>query len=143
MTVLEGIDLLEDTWAKGVPLEQFERLRREAPVYWHPEEDGSGFWAVTKHADVVHASRHPLGADHRGGGVGPALQQAEEQARLAPEVVVHRARGALGPLGDRVDRRRLDAARGEELRGRGEQPLPRLRSALPLGGHHRNIAVPM
>jgi cholest-4-en-3-one 26-monooxygenase len=59
MTVLEGIDLLEDTWAKGVPLEQFERLRREAPVYWHPEEDGSGFWAVTRHADVVHVSRHP------------------------------------------------------------------------------------
>ena len=36
----------------GVPHDQFDRLRREAPVYRHPEPDGPGFWAVTKHADV-------------------------------------------------------------------------------------------
>lgn len=55
MTVIEGlqgIDLLADTWGRGVPHDQFDRLRREAPVYWHPEPDGRGFWAITKHADV-------------------------------------------------------------------------------------------
>ncbi len=49
---LDGIDLLAATWGRGVPHDQFDRLRREAPVYRHPEPHGSGFWAVTKHADV-------------------------------------------------------------------------------------------
>jgi cholest-4-en-3-one 26-monooxygenase len=57
---LTAIDLLADTWARGVPHEQFDLLRREAPVYWHPEPDGgSGFWAITKHADVKRISRDP------------------------------------------------------------------------------------
>ncbi len=30
----------------------FERLRREAPVSWHPHSDG-GFWVVSRHADVL------------------------------------------------------------------------------------------
>ena len=49
---LDGIDLSASTWGRGVPHDQFDRLRREAPVYFHPEKDGPGFWAVTKHADV-------------------------------------------------------------------------------------------
>ena len=49
---LSEIDLLADTWATAVPHDQFDLLRREAPVHWHPEPDGPGFWAVTKHADV-------------------------------------------------------------------------------------------
>jgi cholest-4-en-3-one 26-monooxygenase len=49
---IEGIDLLADTWGRSVPHDQFDRLRREAPVYWHPEVDGPGFWAITRHADV-------------------------------------------------------------------------------------------
>ncbi len=51
-TGLEGIDLLADTWGRYVPHDQFDRLRREAPVYWHPEPGGRGFWAITRHADV-------------------------------------------------------------------------------------------
>ena len=49
---LAGIDLLAGTWGRGVPHDQFDRLRREAPVFWHPEQDDTGFWAITKHADV-------------------------------------------------------------------------------------------
>jgi cholest-4-en-3-one 26-monooxygenase len=49
---LDDIDLLADTWGRGVPHDQFDRLRRESPVHWHPEPDGPGFWAVTRHADV-------------------------------------------------------------------------------------------
>lgn len=54
MTVisLDSIDLLEDTWARGVPHDQFAILRREAPVFWHEHPNAEGFWAVTKHADV-------------------------------------------------------------------------------------------
>ncbi|MBN2622106.1 MAG: hypothetical protein JXA83_02000, partial [Acidimicrobiales bacterium] len=54
---LTDIDLLADTWERGVPHEAFELLRREAPVFRHPEPDGPGFWAVTRHADVVGVSR--------------------------------------------------------------------------------------
>ncbi|MCG8590541.1 MAG: cytochrome P450 [Proteobacteria bacterium] len=43
----------------GVPLEYLDMLRREDPVHWHPETDGKGFWAITKHADLVHISKHP------------------------------------------------------------------------------------
>jgi cholest-4-en-3-one 26-monooxygenase len=52
VTSTESIDLLADTWGREVPHDQFDRLRRDAPVCWHPEPDGPGFWAVTRHADV-------------------------------------------------------------------------------------------
>ncbi len=49
----------------GVPLEQFVELRKTAPVWWveqAPEAragfDGTGFWAVTKHADVAAVSKN-------------------------------------------------------------------------------------
>lgn len=53
----EGIDLLADTWGRDEPHDQFDHLRRVAPVHWHPEPDGPGFWAVTRHADVREVSR--------------------------------------------------------------------------------------
>ncbi|MBA9007421.1 cytochrome P450 [Thermomonospora cellulosilytica] len=45
----------------GVPHDQFAWLRDNDPVHWHPDpnENVPGFWAVTRHADVVHVSRHP------------------------------------------------------------------------------------
>jgi cholest-4-en-3-one 26-monooxygenase len=49
---IEGLDLLAATWEQGVPYGQFDRLRREAPVAWHEEDDGPGFWVISKHADV-------------------------------------------------------------------------------------------
>jgi len=51
------IDLLADTWGQRVPHEEFDRLRAEDPVHWHPEPDGPGFWVVTRHADVLAVSR--------------------------------------------------------------------------------------
>jgi cholest-4-en-3-one 26-monooxygenase len=54
---LDEIDLLEDTWARGVPHDQFAVLRREAPVYWHEHPNAQGFWAITKHADVKAISK--------------------------------------------------------------------------------------
>jgi cholest-4-en-3-one 26-monooxygenase len=58
MTItLADIDLLEDTWAKGVPHAQFDLLRREAPVHWHDHPESTGFWAVTRYDDVRAVSR--------------------------------------------------------------------------------------
>jgi cholest-4-en-3-one 26-monooxygenase len=52
------IDLLAETWGREVPERQLEWLRTHEPVHWHPEPDGRGFWAVTKHADVQAISRN-------------------------------------------------------------------------------------
>jgi cytochrome P450 len=57
------IDLVDqDTYVRrGVPHEQFRWLREHDPVHWHddPDDRVPGFWAVTRHEDVVHVSRHP------------------------------------------------------------------------------------
>ena len=53
---LEGIDLLATTWGNGVPHDQFDILRAQAPVYFHDEVNDTGFWAITKYADVKRAS---------------------------------------------------------------------------------------
>ena len=48
-----------DLYREGIPHEVFARLRREAPVAWNPEEDGRGFWAVTRYEDIVAVSKNP------------------------------------------------------------------------------------
>jgi cholest-4-en-3-one 26-monooxygenase len=58
-----GFDLTDpDLYARRVPQEEFALLRRSAPVRWNPQPtdmgfDDDGFWAVTKHSDVVAVSR--------------------------------------------------------------------------------------
>jgi cytochrome P450 len=55
-----SVDVLDpDLYLSGAPHDRFEILRRQAPVYWHPEPDGRGFWAITRHADVARVSRDP------------------------------------------------------------------------------------
>jgi cytochrome P450 len=47
------VDLSDpDSFVGGIPVETFRRLRAEAPVFFHPERDGPGFWVVSKYADV-------------------------------------------------------------------------------------------
>jgi cholest-4-en-3-one 26-monooxygenase len=46
-----------DTFVRGMPHAEFARLRREDPVSWTVGPDGSGFWSVTRHPDVVAVSR--------------------------------------------------------------------------------------
>ncbi|MCX4696098.1 cytochrome P450 [Streptomyces sp. NBC_01408] len=53
-------------YAEGIPHERYRLLREHHPVAWQPEPEiagwpaGPGFWAVTRHADVVRVLR-----DHR------------------------------------------------------------------------------
>lgn len=51
---LNNLELYE----KGLPHKMFEVLRKESPVHWQEEEDGQGYWAVTKYEDVVEVSRN-------------------------------------------------------------------------------------
>ena len=46
-----------DTFAQGVPHATFERLRRDEPVCWIERNEGLGFWAVTRHEDVITINR--------------------------------------------------------------------------------------
>ena len=58
---IADIDLMDlDTFVAGRHHEAFELLRRESPVHWQTEaDDGTGFWAITKHSDIVKISRNP------------------------------------------------------------------------------------
>lgn len=49
-----------DTFARhGYPHGAWKRLRDEAPAHWFDVEGGVGFWAITKHADIVSISKQP------------------------------------------------------------------------------------
>jgi len=53
-----GEDLTSpETYAGGLPYEAFRRLRSAAPVAWHPQAEGPGFWALTGYDEVVAVSR--------------------------------------------------------------------------------------
>ena len=57
---LEGIDLLDlDRFQRLEHWEMFDRLRQEAPVYWHDYPAAQGFWNVTQHADLITVNRDP------------------------------------------------------------------------------------
>jgi hypothetical protein len=55
---LDAIDIAShDLYEVAVPHDGFRRLRAEDPVHWHPWGwRHGGFWAITKHADVVAVS---------------------------------------------------------------------------------------
>jgi cholest-4-en-3-one 26-monooxygenase len=58
MTTTEAIDLFDpDVYAQAMPHEAYTRLRRESPVFFHPEPDGPGYWAVMKYEDIVKVSQ--------------------------------------------------------------------------------------
>jgi cholest-4-en-3-one 26-monooxygenase len=61
--IAPGFDLTDpDLYSRRVPQEELAELRRAAPVRWNPQPadmgfNDDGFWAVTKHSDVVAISR--------------------------------------------------------------------------------------
>ena len=59
-----GFDFTDpDLYASRVPSEEFAELRRTQPVWWNAQRRGSagfddeGYWAVTKHADIIDVSK--------------------------------------------------------------------------------------
>lgn len=79
------IDLIDpETFADGLPLEQFAAMRDKAPVFWHEQQGswGNGFWVVTRHQDVQEVSRLPevFSSYERGALLHTGPQQDEEQA---------------------------------------------------------------
>jgi cytochrome P450 len=49
-----------DMFQRGEAWQAFDALRREDPLHWEDEPgSGSGFWSVTRHADIVAIDRDP------------------------------------------------------------------------------------
>lgn len=46
-----------DVYEAGVPHATFQRMRRETPILWCDEEQGKGFWSITKHEDICNVIR--------------------------------------------------------------------------------------
>ncbi len=56
----DSVDIFDPDWyAHHDPHETFAELRRTDPVHWQELPSGPGCWAILRHADVVHVSRHP------------------------------------------------------------------------------------
>ena len=75
---LADVDLYDpEVYTRGVPHDMYKVLRREAPVYRHPEPDGGpGFWALTKYDDVVTVSMDQgLFSSWRGGTNIPTMPE--------------------------------------------------------------------
>jgi len=83
---LADVDLYDpDNFVEGVPHEMLAVLRREAPVYKHLHPtDGSFFWCVTKHADLIEINRDAKRFSSFQGGtnVDTPFGDDLEQARL-------------------------------------------------------------
>ena len=76
------IDLISaDQWTQGIPHDQFDWLRREAPVFWHETDDPAvpGFWALTRHGDVQAANRDIDQFSSQRGGVFLSVQTDEQR----------------------------------------------------------------
>lgn len=64
------IDIYDpDGYVAAAPHEAFAYLRREHPVFRQAMPDGTSYWAVLRHADVVEVSREPLRFSAEVGGV--------------------------------------------------------------------------
>jgi hypothetical protein len=76
-TQLSDIDLLSEcSWSNGAPYDQFERLRNEAPVFWHEEPDGAGFWADQARRCQGHQPQHRSVVDRTRRSVDGGLHHA-------------------------------------------------------------------
>src|SRR6185436_10199945 len=78
------IDIYDpEVYVKGVPHDAFRRLRTEAPVFFHKETKGRGFWAITRYDDVAAISKDPARFSSARGGTnieeyeGEALSQIQ------------------------------------------------------------------
>jgi cytochrome P450 len=68
------------TFAHGHPWAAYERLRREAPIAWHPEAAGPGLWTVARWADVRTVSRQP---QRFSSALGSVMMETPDEMSLA------------------------------------------------------------
>jgi cytochrome P450 len=74
-----------DTFVDAIPHATFDRLRREDPVSWWDEEDGRGFWSVTRYTDVLSVSRN---TDVFSSAKGIRLEDMDEEETEARRTLI-------------------------------------------------------
>jgi cholest-4-en-3-one 26-monooxygenase len=83
---LADVDLSNlDTFVDHVPHEQFELLRREAPVFLHPASElFPAYWCITKHADIrlISADWGDYSSERAGITIYEPTEEQLEQQRL-------------------------------------------------------------
>jgi cholest-4-en-3-one 26-monooxygenase len=70
------------TYSGGVPHEAFRWLRANDPVSWRTDPSGKGYWAITRHRDVVEVLRDPATYSAWRGGVTMYDQPPETLAKV-------------------------------------------------------------
>ena len=85
---LADVDLVDlDRFASGFPHELFARLRRAAPVWWHPPRarapGGEGFWVVSSHAETLAVLRDAASSPRRAGVAAPGAAPRSTTSRAA------------------------------------------------------------
>ena len=79
-----GVDLADpDTYVSGMPFEAFRKLRRRAPVAWHPHRDGPGFLALTGYDEILAVSRDSATWSSQTAGVFFEVPRPEDEFQLA------------------------------------------------------------
>jgi cytochrome P450 len=79
-----GVDLADpDTYVSGMPFEAFRKLRRRAPVAWHPYKEGPGFLALTGYDEVLAVSRDSATWSSQAAGVFFEIPRPEDQYQIA------------------------------------------------------------
>ena len=68
---IEGLSFNDPrAFIHGQPFDTYAKMRKAAPVAWHPEPgDFPGFWAVTRHADVMRVNGDPATFSSQRGGI--------------------------------------------------------------------------
>jgi cytochrome P450 len=81
-----GIDRVDiyspDGYVVGPPHAVFDHLRAAEPVFWQAMPDGTGYWAILRHADVVEVARQPSLFSASAGGVVLEDLQPEQLAMM-------------------------------------------------------------
>src|SRR6478736_3721233 len=86
----ERLDLLDpDLFVQGVPYDYFARLRAEEPIAWHEEQDGAGYWLVTRYDDVVTVNKDWRRYSNEVRGSALEDPASEEELRARQQIFVN------------------------------------------------------
>jgi len=79
-----------ETFINGQPFDTFKQLRAEAPIYWHEEDLDfePGFWALTKHEDIIKVSKDPKTFSSAVGGHLMTMGDPEEVDPAAMAAII-------------------------------------------------------